>query len=201
MTTDSELTQKLLSTAATYLQVFSTLDPDVIAPIQSETYRHEFAPASANQEVRDLLSEPTLMGTCWLSTFHIQSLEWARLADRAPLAANPPAPRSREEFAAHIRHLGGILRSFPVRAKQTWPNPVLKQVVIWADSETEFHPHVRDNDDEDEGKYRGEYVFILTMDQSGEKIEHVLEFVDSKGTERLRGLMARAWKKEEYEWK
>lgn len=161
-TTDSELTQKLLSTAATYLQVFSTLDPDVIAPIQSKTtYRHEFAPASAN----------------------------------------PPAPRSREEFAAHIRHLGGILRSFPVRAKQTWPNPVLKQVVIWADSETEFHPHVRDNDDEDEWKYRGEYVFILTMDQSGEKIEHVLEFVDSKGTERLRGLMARAWKKEEYEWK
>jgi hypothetical protein len=78
---------------------------------------------------------------------------------------------------------------------------VLKQVVIWADSETEFHPHVRDNDDEDEWKYRGEYVFILTMDQSGEKIEHVLEFVDSKGTERLRGLMARAWKKEEYEWK
>ncbi|KAJ7819340.1 hypothetical protein B0H14DRAFT_2836506, partial [Mycena olivaceomarginata] len=147
---DSELTQKLLSTAATYLQVFSTLDPDVIAPIQSETtYRHEFAPASAN----------------------------------------PPAPRSREEFAAHIRHLGGILRSFPVRAKQTWPNPVLKQVVIWADSETEFHPHVRDNDDEDEWKYRGEY-----------KIEHVLEFVDSKGTERLRRLMARAWKKE-YEWK
>jgi hypothetical protein len=27
------------------------------------------------QEARDLLSEPTLMGTCWLSTFHIRSLE------------------------------------------------------------------------------------------------------------------------------
>ncbi|KAJ7259564.1 hypothetical protein B0H12DRAFT_419121 [Mycena haematopus] len=157
---DPEPTAKLLATAATYLQVFSTLDPDVIAPIQSESYYHEFAPASAN----------------------------------------PPPPRSREEFAEHIRHLTGILHSFPVRAKQTWPNTALKQVVIWADSETVFHPHVQDNGDADEWKYRGEYMFVLTMDRSGEKIERVLEFIDSKGTDRLRGLMERAWKKSGVEW-
>ncbi|KAF8158957.1 hypothetical protein K438DRAFT_1860675 [Mycena galopus ATCC 62051] len=162
-TTDSEFTAKLLATASAYLQVFSSLDPDVIAPIQSETYLQEWAPASVN----------------------------------------PPRPRNHEEFAAHLRHLGGILSSFPVQAKQTWPNPALRQVLVWADSETVFHPHVKDNEDEEEWKYKGEYMFVLTMDQSGEKIEHVLEFVDSKGTETLRGLMARAWKKagsESTEW-
>ncbi|KAF7341982.1 hypothetical protein MVEN_01785200 [Mycena venus] len=156
-TTDGELTKRLLATAATFIQVFASLNPDTIAPIQAENYRQEFAPASANG----------------------------------------PPPRSRDEFAAHLRHLGEILSGFPVRAKQTWPNPSLRQVVVWADSETQFYPQFKDNDDEEEWRYRGEYMFILTMDQTGEKIEHVLEFLDSKGTERLRGLMARARKMKE----
>ena len=45
---------------------------------------------------------------------------------------------------------------------------------------------------DEEWSYRGEYIFILTMDESQEKIIRVLEFVDSKGTDRLRELMARA---------
>ncbi|KAJ7927988.1 hypothetical protein B0H13DRAFT_2653171 [Mycena leptocephala] len=133
-------TDKLLATAATYLQ--------------SENYRLEFAPASLN----------------------------------------PPAPLTREQFAAHLGHLRNIMSSFPVRAKKSWANPSLNQVVVWADGETVFHAHVRDNEDEEEWKYVGEYMFVISMDESGEKIDHVLEFVDSKGTERLRGLMARARK-------
>lgn len=45
---------------------------------------------------------------------------------------------------------------------------------------------------DEEWGYRGEYIFIFTMDESQEKIIRVLEFVDSKGTDRLRVLMARA---------
>jgi hypothetical protein len=30
------------------------------------------------------------------------------------------------------------------------------------------------------------------MDETGQKVDRVIEFVDSKGTERLRGLMMRA---------
>jgi hypothetical protein len=37
------------------------------------------------QEARDLLSEPTLMGTCWLSTFHIRSLGHQQLHSHAKL--------------------------------------------------------------------------------------------------------------------
>ncbi|KAK7048620.1 hypothetical protein R3P38DRAFT_2870471 [Favolaschia claudopus] len=117
------------------------------------------------------------------------------LQEFAPASLNPPAPRTREHFTAHLRHLGGILQSFPVRAKKMWPNPSLRQVVVWAESETVFHEEFKDSEDEEEWRYRGEYVFFLDMDERGEKIRRVLEFVDSKGTERLRGLMARAWKK------
>jgi len=41
--------------------------------------------------------------------------------------------------------------------------------------------------------YEGEYVFMFWMDESGERIERTVEFLDSKGTEEvLRPLMVRA---------
>lgn len=56
-----------------------------------------------------------------------------------------------------------------------------------------FRDDVKDGGlSDEEWSYRGEYIFIFTMDESQEKIIRVLEFVDSKGTDRLRGLMARA---------
>lgn len=157
MESKSQPTSTLIATATAYMQVFATLDPSTVSSIQSENYKHEFAPASLN----------------------------------------PPHPFTRETFAAHLTHLRKILRSFPVRFKQVWPNPSLNQVIIWSDSETEFHGNVKDNDSEEEWKYKGEYIWVLTMDQGGGKVEHVLEFLDSKGTENLRGLMARAFKKKE----
>lgn len=115
----------------------------------------------------------------------------------APASLNPPQPFTRDGFAAHITRLRGVLRSFPVRMKQTWPNPSLNQVIIWADSETEFYESVKDKNAEDGWKFNGEYIWVLTMDQSGEKIEHVLEFLDSKATEKIRVAMASAFKKRE----
>ncbi|RMJ20696.1 hypothetical protein PHISP_08434, partial [Aspergillus sp. HF37] len=44
---------------------------------------------------------------------------------------------------------------------------------------------------DEEWCYRGEYIFVLTLDEKRERVERVLEFVDIKGTERLRELMGR----------
>ncbi|KAF4472031.1 hypothetical protein FALBO_1045 [Fusarium albosuccineum] len=111
--------------------------------------------------------------------------------DLAPSSTNFPAPFDREGFMAHIKNLSTLLRSFPVRSKQTWPNPSLRQVLIWADSETIFHDHLRDSDGE-EWTSRGEYMWLLTMDKTGHKVEQVLEFLDSKSVDEIRGPMTRA---------
>lgn len=115
----------------------------------------------------------------------------------ASLGFSKDGPMDRAHFAAHLGGLRGLLRSFPVRAKETWPNPSLRQVVVWADSRTEFHEHVKDvqqqnGKGEDEWDFRGEYVFVLFMDQSGRQVERVVEFLDSKASEDIKGLISRA---------
>lgn len=115
----------------------------------------------------------------------------------ASMGISKNGPMSRTYFAEYMDGMRGLLRGFPVRAKEIWPNPALRQVVVWADSKTEFHEHVKDVRDgnEDEWDFRGEYIFVLFMDHSGEKVERVIEFLDSKVSEDFKGLMARALKK------
>lgn len=125
---------------------------------------------------------------------HIQSVNYTQ--EWAPSSAKPPPPLNSEQFASHLKMLGEILQSFPVRIKRIWPNPSLNQVTIWADSELMVHEHIKNSsDDLAEWSYRGEYIFVLTMDESGEKIDHVFEFVDSKGTDHLRGILNKARKR------
>jgi hypothetical protein len=45
-----------------------------LGPGAYQSYHRFLFRMNLDQGVRDLLSEPTLMGTCWLSTFHIRSL-------------------------------------------------------------------------------------------------------------------------------
>ncbi|KAK9775220.1 hypothetical protein SCAR479_08196 [Seiridium cardinale] len=113
----------------------------------------------------------------------------------APASMGMPHLKSGEAFNSHLGSLTRVMRGFPGQIKQIWPNPSLNQCTVWANAVADFHDHVKDSDSEEEWKYRGEYIFVFKMDQSGKKIEHVLEFVDSQGTEKLRGLITRALKK------
>jgi len=104
-----------------------------------------------------------------------------------------PETMSREAFAEHIKGLRKVLSKFPVIPKQIWENEAGRQVTMWCTGEASFHDEVRDSGLSEEGwTYQGEYIFIFDMDESGEKTESVVEFLDSKETERLRGLMRRA---------
>ncbi|KAF4344554.1 hypothetical protein FBEOM_1452 [Fusarium beomiforme] len=141
----------LTATATAYIEVFRTLDTEALSRMLSDTYNHQFAPASANL----------------------------------------PGPMDRQGFIARQRHVGEVMASFPVTIKQTWPDPSPRQVLVWADSETNFHKHLRDSDD-DEWTKRGEYMFLMTMDESGERIVEVLEFLGSKTTEQIVSMVARA---------
>lgn len=110
----------------------------------------------------------------------------------APASCNPPAPSGRDHFSTHIGGLKTILKSFPVYPKEIIENETENQVVIWATSETVFLDEAMDDGiPKEDWSYKGEYIFILTMNESGEGIEKVFEFLDSKGTDRLRDLMKR----------
>ena len=68
-----------------------------------------------------------------------------------------------------------------------------RQVVVWATAVPTFRDEVMDPGvSAEEWKYQGEYIFILDFDESAEKVKRVVEFLDSKGTERLRESMKRA---------
>ena len=154
---DAPSAATLVATAKAFLDVFSSLDGDSISDIQTEGYRHEFAP---------------------------QSLD-------------VPGPFNAEQFTAHLKNTQLVMSSFPVYVKQIWPNPYLHQVVAWTTSEAIFHENVKDGSDDGEWQYHGEYIWILTMNETGTKVDHVLEFLDSKGTEKLLDLVKRARKMRE----
>lgn len=111
----------------------------------------------------------------------------------APASLSPPPPKGPAEFAKHIEGLRGILEGFPVFATEIFENEEKGQITILATSETHFRPEAKDDGlTAEEWLYKGEYVFILTLDERKEKIAKIYEFLDSKKTEELRQIMARA---------
>ncbi|CEN61078.1 hypothetical protein ASPCAL07744 [Aspergillus calidoustus] len=110
----------------------------------------------------------------------------------APTSLNPPGPFTKTGFLAHGASLSEIMTGFPVTAKEYFECEGSNRVVVWATSEPHFREEVMDGDEE-EWRYRGEYVFMFWMDESGDRIERTVEFLDSAATkDRLFGLMARA---------
>jgi len=86
------------------------------------------------------------------------------------------------------------MTGFPVTGKEYIESESANQVTVWATSRTIFRDDVKDDGiGEEEWVYEGEYIFMLWMDESGEKIVRTVEFLDSKGTvEKLGALMKRA---------
>ena len=84
-----------------------------------------------------------------------------------------------------------LIERFPVTAKEIIEDEKLNRVALWATSEAKFREEVMDEDDEEDWVYKGEYVFIFSIDESG-KIERVVEFLDSKVAEKGMELIGRA---------
>ncbi|OJJ07228.1 hypothetical protein ASPVEDRAFT_46577 [Aspergillus versicolor CBS 583.65] len=111
----------------------------------------------------------------------------------APASINPPGPFDRAGFLAHTSGLNRIMTGFPVFAKEYIESDSGNQVVVWATSKTQFREEVRDDGiPREEWEYAGEYVFMFTMDESGEKVVRCIEFLDGGATPRLLELAKRA---------
>ena len=112
----------------------------------------------------------------------------------APASINPPGPFDRQGWLEYHSTLGELLVGFPVTVKEYLVSESSNRVTVWATSGITFREDVKDNEDpQEDWSYQGEYVFMFTMDETGEKIRRTVEFLDSKATaDRLMPLFNRA---------
>jgi hypothetical protein len=112
----------------------------------------------------------------------------------SPTSLSPLGPYSKQDFLDHHSRMLTIMSGFPVMAKEYIESESGNQVAVWATSQAIFRNEVKDDGiPEMDWMYEGEYVFILSMDKTGEKIVRGVEFLDSKATiDKLMVLMKRA---------
>jgi hypothetical protein len=87
-----------------------------------------------------------------------------------------------------------IMEGYPMKVKQSMESESRNAVTLWASGKAHFRDEFKDDGIPKEAwEYTGEYVFMLYMDETGEKITKTIEFVDSKATtEKFLVLIARA---------
>ena len=110
--------------------------------------------------------------------------------EMAPASAGLPT-LDRDACISRVSAIKEVMSTFPVTIIKSWPNPSLRQVLVWAKSEAHFHQHLKDGD-ANKWELKGEYMFLMTMGESGMKVEHVLEFVDSKAAADITTMVFRA---------
>ncbi|KAF5968967.1 hypothetical protein FBULB1_10480 [Fusarium bulbicola] len=123
--------------------------------------------SSTNEPVR-VLDVSTLTATATTYTDVFRTLDTEALSRilsgeyshrLAPTSVNLPESMDRHCLIARLKQVGEVMSSFPVTIKQMWPNPPLRQVLVWAKSKTNSQRHVRDSDDEEKWTKREEYMF------------------------------------------
>ncbi|MCJ1432762.1 hypothetical protein MMC27_002119 [Xylographa pallens] len=108
-------------------------------------------------------------------------------------ASIAPPPKDNTAFSEHINRLREIMPKFPVITKDVMEDEEKNMAIVHAISQAHFYESVKDEGiPPNDWNYQGEYIFMLTMTDAGDKVKKVVEFVDSKGTERLLGLITRA---------
>jgi hypothetical protein len=111
----------------------------------------------------------------------------------APASISPPPPIDGATVLANKAALKDLVTGFPVIPKEVMEDPRQNRVIVWATGSALWRDEVKDDGiAAEEWVWTGEYMLIFDMDAAGEKIEHLLEFVDSKATVKLPSLMQRA---------
>jgi hypothetical protein len=102
-------------------------------------------------------------------------------------------PINNATYEVNLVRFKEIISGFPMTIKETLEDEKKNQIMIWAEGGQTWFPEAKDPGlSDDEWNFTREYIFILSLDESGEKIEKMVEFVDTKATEQLRLLLARA---------
>jgi hypothetical protein len=121
----------------------------------------------------------------------MRSPSCSHLFHPSSLGVRPPIDNA--TYEANLVRFKDIISGFPMTIKETLEDEKKNQIMIWAEGGQSWFPEAKDPGfSEEEWNFTREYIFILSLDESGEKIERMVEFVDTKATEQLRLLLARA---------
>lgn len=112
----------------------------------------------------------------------------------APATGGHQGPNTRAELIMNTGNMGKILSSFPFKVEEYIESESRNEVTVYAKGGPVFRADVMDDGiPKEEWAYQGEFIFLIFMDESGEKLVRCLEFRDSKATdEKLRPLVRRA---------
>lgn len=106
-----------------------------------------------------------------------------------------PSPMPLATFTTFLTQTHAIIASYTPTIKTAIDcGDAENKAVVWLTSEAHFRDEgVDDGLSAEEWRYVGEYMIVFSFDE-GAKIGGVLEFVDSKGVEKVMRLMQRAQK-------
>ncbi|EXJ61263.1 uncharacterized protein A1O5_11820 [Cladophialophora psammophila CBS 110553] len=144
-----------------------------------------------------MASHQRSIAIAFLDTFKDLDLE-SNLALRSPDCAHTIAPAtlnftpcmSNEKWGTHLLSLKKKISALPVTPKEIFEGDNL--VTVWATSKATFRDEGKDEDLTVDWSYEGEYIFVFTFNQAGNKIQHILEFIDSTKVEKVQVLLQRA---------
>lgn len=136
----------------------------------------------------------------FIRTFENLDLD-ANIALRTPNCRHTIGPMSlgykpdmtNDDFINHFSHIKEIIASFPVMVREIFADETGRPITIWAYSRAIFKDEVKDDEEPKvDWSYYGEYMFVLFMNEAGDKVERIIEFVDSDKVTKVRQLMLRA---------
>lgn len=96
--------------------------------------------------------------------------------------ASLAGPYTKDSFVSHIASLRNVMQGFPVYVTEIIESESSNAVWAWCTSKAEWRDEVIDGDNK-EWEFRGEYVFMFWMDETGKRIVRCVEMLDSKKTE------------------
>ncbi|KAH8169094.1 snoaL-like domain-containing protein [Sarocladium implicatum] len=112
----------------------------------------------------------------------------------APSSEEFGPPIGKQAFIERFAGISPVLTGIVMKPVQSWANDQTRTVTIHATGAPTFRDTIKAEEDvKDEWDFSGEYMFVFTMDESGEKIVKTFEFVEGKVATKMKAQIPKAF--------
>lgn len=170
------MASKRMQTAKAFIDHFTTSDLSVLQSVFADDLKYTFSPSRSLDNSSDLDKNGFIqfreMMASGLSGYPLDVIQY--IESESSNSRSRPIARLSECLIVVAIHVIVCLLTAPVLV-----------VIVWATGKPQFRKELVDYEvyPKEKWDYTGEFVFMLTMNESGEQIIKINEFVDSKGTD------------------